>query len=135
MERRASRPVHIPDMAFFSTEDVAGLFGLSLRQLQWWDEIGFICPDRDGRNRAYTRKDVLRIAIVANLLQKGATMPMLRRVLSERLSDIATECVSKCRQRYLVTDGRSASVVDPSALGTLTGANFVLDLSSVITKD
>ncbi len=79
----------------YSTLDVTGLTGASLRQLQWWDEQGVVRPMQKGQRRLYSSFDVLQVAMIMGLRNKGMSLQKVRQVLgklggmsSERLLDM-----------------------------------------------
>jgi DNA-binding transcriptional MerR regulator len=65
---------------------VARIAGVSLRQLQWWDEKGILSPLQYGHSRAYTPDLVRRCILIADLLYKGCSLKVCRRAL--RLTDL-----------------------------------------------
>lgn len=69
-----------PQPRLLSTSQVAKLTGATLRQLQWWDEQGQLCPKlrhgsggHGGKRRAYTAEDVGRIRLRNALCAKGVS--------------------------------------------------------------
>lgn len=67
-----------PGSAYLS-KTVAKMAGVSLRQLQWWDEQGLIVPERVGRSRCYERAQVIECVVVAALRRKGVSLKQLRK--------------------------------------------------------
>jgi hypothetical protein len=75
---------------FYSSREVAGLTGLTARQLQWWDErrlfAAAIAPQRTASGgyteRRYTPLDVLELQALADLRRRGFSIPRLRRLLT-----------------------------------------------------
>ena len=66
-----------------TTNEVACLTDLSLRQLQWLDEQGIISPRVKGSSsRAYTETDLLEAMIVAKLRAKKIGLKRARKVLA-----------------------------------------------------
>lgn len=70
---------------FFTSEETARLADCSLRQLQWWDEKGIICPDcvrsRPGgpfNTRSYTFEQVLRASVLQDLRRRARSLQDLR---------------------------------------------------------
>jgi DNA-binding transcriptional MerR regulator len=63
----------------YTTAEVAALVGVSLRQLQWWDEQGFISPTIQFPKRLYNANHLLQIAVVVELRRKGLTLQAIRR--------------------------------------------------------
>ena len=75
---------------FYSSREVAQLTGLSARQLQWWDARRLFAPaiaphrtEAGGfTERRYTPMDVLELQVLADLRQRGFSIPRLRRLLT-----------------------------------------------------
>ncbi|MBM3819483.1 MAG: MerR family transcriptional regulator [Acidimicrobiia bacterium] len=74
----------------YSSREVAGMTGLSARQLQWWDSRRLFKPavapqrtDAGGfTERRYTPLDVLELQVLADLRHRGFSIPRLRRLLT-----------------------------------------------------
>lgn len=99
----------------FSSKQVAALAGISLRQLQWWDERNVVSPRHVGHKRIYSPQDVLEISVIAELRRKGFSLQKIRRVLrylqremGRRLSDVFT----RDSDLHLLTDGKSIYLED-----------------------
>jgi len=107
---RKTRPVAFPAEERYTSNDVARISGVSLRQLQWWDERKVVSPRQDGHKRVYMPEEVVEISVIAELRRKGFSLQKIRRVLrylqkemGKRLSDaLAAES-----EIHLLTDGRS----------------------------
>ena len=75
---------------FYTSREVAGLTGLTARQLQWWDARRVFASaipshrtDAGGfTERRYTPMDVLELQVLADLRRRGFTVPRLRRLLA-----------------------------------------------------
>ncbi len=80
---------------FYTSREVAGLTGLTARQLQWWNERRLFPAALASRRteaggfteRRYTPIDVLDLQVLADLRRRGFTIPRIRRLLNS-LSDI-----------------------------------------------
>jgi DNA-binding transcriptional MerR regulator len=99
----------------YTSSDVAKLGGVSLRQLQWWDERKVVSPRHEGHKRVYSGDEVVEIAVIAELRRKGFSLQKIRRVLrflqremEKRLADVAAHDSAL----HLVTDGRSIYLED-----------------------
>jgi DNA-binding transcriptional MerR regulator len=93
----------------FTSNDVAALTGISLRQLQWWDERGLVVPAREGHRRLYSQDDIAEVAVIAELRQKGFSLQRMRKVvrfLRQELGRGLVETVSGGSDYHLLTDGR-----------------------------
>jgi hypothetical protein len=75
---------------FYSSREVAGLTGLTARQLQWWDAnrvfASAIASHRTEAGgfteRRYTPLDVLELQVLADLRRRGFTVSRLRSLLA-----------------------------------------------------
>jgi len=65
----------------YNSSEVARICGVSLRQLQWWDERNVVSPRQDGHKRIYLREEVVEISVIAELRRKGFSLQKIRRVL------------------------------------------------------
>lgn len=74
---------------FYTSREVAGVTGLTARQLQWWDARRLFTPaiashrtDAGGfTERRYTAIDVLELQVLADLRRRGFSVPRLRRLI------------------------------------------------------
>jgi DNA-binding transcriptional MerR regulator len=111
---------------FFSS-DVARLTGVSLRQLQWWDERKVVSPRKEDRRRVYAPEQVLEVQTVAALRRKGLSLQKIRRVLRLLRGDpgrLGQRAWSGQPGLYLITDGQSIALEDQveAVLNRLTEA-------------
>jgi DNA-binding transcriptional MerR regulator len=105
----------------FTSHTVAELTGISLRQLQWWDERGLVVPARDGHNRAYSLDDLAEIAVICELRARGFSLQKIRRVmrfLQRELGTRLVETVRSASEYHLLTDGQHIFLED-SARGVV----------------
>src|SRR5262249_33757747 len=79
----------------YSSNDVATVADVSLRQLQWWDERKVVSPRHEGHRRVYGAAEVVEITVIAELRRKGFSLQKIRRVLKfmqremgKRLSEV-----------------------------------------------
>jgi DNA-binding transcriptional MerR regulator len=108
---RKARPVTpTPGNNVYASSDVARISGVSLRQLQWWDEQHVVSPRHDGHKRVYLPNEVIEVTVIAELRRKGFSLQKIRRVLrylqremGKRLSD----ALSADSEVHLLTDGKS----------------------------
>jgi DNA-binding transcriptional MerR regulator len=89
----------------FGSLDVAKLAGISLRQLQWWDEANVVSPLQSEHRRIYRFDETVLTMLVAGLRSRGISLQRVRRLLPslKKGAELAT-----LGNVYLVTDGRSA---------------------------
>jgi len=97
----------MPDL--LTSNEVAALTGISLRQLQWWDERGLVVPARQGHRRLYSLDDLAEVAVIAELRRKGFSLQRMRKVvrfLRQELGKRLIETVNSGSDYHLLTDGR-----------------------------
>src|SRR5215472_17397473 len=103
-------PVPSPDQGRYTSGDVARIAGVSLRQLQWWDERGVVSPRQEGHRRVYLSQEVVEVSVIAELRRKGFSLQKIRRVLRFLQRDMGkrlSEAISSTSDVHLLTDGRS----------------------------
>jgi len=120
----------------FVSVDVARLAGISLRQLQWWDERKLVSPHQEGHRRVYVPEQVLEILTVAVLRRKGVSLQKIRRILRllrRGLGHQDSNVRSANPKLYLVTDGNSIFIEDQPEiiLNRLAEANKPMYLVSL----
>lgn len=94
----------------FSSLDVATITGVSLRQLQWWDEQGVVTPVQRGHRRLYQLGEVVEVALITELRRKGVSLQKIRRVLKflkRELGDGFVDAVHYRGEVHLLTDGQN----------------------------
>jgi DNA-binding transcriptional MerR regulator len=108
-----------PDLAtrMYSSSDVARLGGVSLRQLQWWDERKVVSPRHEGHKRIYSSEEVVEITVIAELRRKGFSLQKIRRVLrflQREMGKKLSEVLAQDSDLHLLTDGKSIYLEDRS---------------------
>jgi DNA-binding transcriptional MerR regulator len=99
----------------FRTGEVAKLAGVSLRQLQIWEEKRVAVASRSGRVRLYTASEALFVIIVAELRKRGLSFQRLRGlsdVLRQLLEDHGIEGRPSSHDVFVLTDGRRIQFAD-----------------------
>ncbi len=94
----------------FSSQDVSSITGVSLRQLQWWDEKKVVSPRQEGHRRLYLAEEVLEISLIAELRRKGFSLQKIRRVLrfmQKQVGKRLMEVLDEQAELHLVTDGKT----------------------------
>src|SRR5580658_2188609 len=112
---RKDLPVAASEQDRYTSGDVARIAGVSLRQLQWWDERNVVSPRQEGHRRVYLPQEVVEVSVIAELRRKGFSLQKIRRVLrflqkemGKRLSD----AVAKDSDVHLITDGKNIYLED-----------------------
>ena len=94
----------------FSSREVRALTGITLRQLQWWDERRIVVPAREGHRRLYSEEDLAEVAVICELRRRGFSLQRVRKVmrfLQREFSKRLAETVSGSSDYHLLTDGRT----------------------------
>ena len=97
---------------YYSAREVAGLTGLTARQLQWWDAHRLFQAAVASRRteaggyteRRYTPMDLLELMVLADLRRHGASVGTLRQLvetLRERFGVRLYEAIGSVRCPYL----------------------------------
>ena len=107
---RKPRSAALPDSQIYTSLEVARVCGVSLRQLQWWDERNVVSPRQDGHRREYTPQEVVEVSVIAELRRKGFSLQKIRRVLRFLQRDMGkrlSEALASTSDVHLLTDGKS----------------------------
>ncbi|MEQ1947156.1 MAG: MerR family transcriptional regulator [Bryobacteraceae bacterium] len=94
----------------YSSSDVSSVAGVSLRQLQWWDERKVVSPRHEGHRRVYLAAEVIEITVIAELRRKGFSLQKIRRVLrflQKEMGRKLADVMAPTSDLHLVTDGKS----------------------------
>ena len=99
----------------FTSLDVSKVSGVSLRQLQWWDEQGVVSPAHSGHRRLYQQEEVIEVTVIAELRRKGFSLQKIRRVLrflQKEMGKRLFESVKNGAEIHLLTDGKNIYLED-----------------------
>lgn len=106
-----SRSVEAPLVEdFYTSSEVARISGVSLRQLQWWDERKVVSPRQQGHRRVYLPGEVVEVAVIAALRKKGFSLQKIRRVLRflhKEMGQRVSEALQSSADLHLLTDGKN----------------------------
>jgi DNA-binding transcriptional MerR regulator len=107
----------LPEAEGYTSSEVARLCGVSLRQLQWWDERSVVSPRQDGHRRIYLPEEVVEISVIAELRRKGFSLQKIRRVLRFLQKDMGkrlSEALAGNSDMHLLTDGKTLYLEETS---------------------
>jgi len=107
---KKDQPVANPDQTQFTSGDVARIAGVSLRQLQWWDERSVVSPRQEGHRRVYLPQEVVEVSVIAELRRKGFSLQKIRRVLRFLQKDMGKrlgDALASDSEIHLITDGKN----------------------------
>jgi DNA-binding transcriptional MerR regulator len=112
---KKSRPEAQIQERTYSSSEVSDVAGVSLRQLQWWDERKVVSPRHEGHRRVYYPAEVIEITVIAELRRKGFSLQKIRRVLrflQREMGRRLAEVMQASSHLHLVTDGKSIFLED-----------------------
>src|SRR4051794_35034967 len=110
LKTKKSRPESNSGSKTYTSSEVSDIAGVSLRQLQWWDERKVVSPRHEGHKRVYTPEEVVEITVIAELRRKGFSLQKIRRVLrflQREMDRRLSEVLQSESDLHLVTDGKS----------------------------
>ncbi|MEZ5402558.1 MAG: MerR family transcriptional regulator [Bryobacteraceae bacterium] len=133
---KKSRPEPREGETSWSSSEVAKLGGVSLRQLQWWDEQKVVSPRHEGHRRVYSAAEVVEIAVIAELRRKGFSLQKIRRVvryLQREMGKRLDEVLTGGSEMHLLTDGKTIHLEDSErrVIDVLKAAKQAMFLVSV----
>jgi len=110
LKSKKLKPAAAPEGPGYNSSEVARICGVSLRQLQWWDERNVVSPRQDGHKRIYQPQEVVEISVIAELRRKGFSLQKIRRVLRFLQKDMGkrlAEALTSPSEIHLLTDGKT----------------------------
>ncbi len=113
--QKKARPETGSDEQGYNSAQVARICGVSLRQLQWWDERNVVSPRQNSHKRIYTQEEVIEISVIAELRRTGFSLQKIRRVLrflQKEMGKRLNEAVQNPADMHLITDGKSIYLED-----------------------
>jgi DNA-binding transcriptional MerR regulator len=117
VKARKVRTAEAEQEQFYTSSDVARISGVSLRQLQWWDERNVVSPRQDGHRRVYAPDEVVEVSVIAALRKKGFSLQKIRRVLrylQKEMGKRLADAVDSESEIHLLTDGKSIYLEESS---------------------
>lgn len=115
LKQKKTRPEIPADVETFSSLDVSKMTGVSLRQLQWWDEQGVVTPQQRGHKRLYQIHEVVEVSVITELRRKGISLQKIRRVLRYLHKEFGKglyDAVRNGSEMHLLTDGQNIYLED-----------------------
>ena len=64
--------------ARFAISDLAREFGITQRTIRFWEDQGILAPEREGRNRVFTRRDRARLKMALRGKRLGLSLAEIK---------------------------------------------------------
>jgi DNA-binding transcriptional MerR regulator len=102
-------------MDAYDSKTASSIVGVSLRQLQYWDEQDFIRPsvrtaDGRGTKRLYSFHDLICLKVVKDLTSHGLSLKKIRRCLKP-LKDRSSDTERPAESLKYLTDGEDLFII------------------------
>src|SRR5437868_10124240 len=113
--KKARSATPAPANGVYASSDVSRISGVSLRQLQWWDEQNVVSPRHDGHKRVYLPQEVIEVSVIAELRRKGFSLQKIRRVLrylQKEMGKRLRDALAGDSDIHLITDGKNIYLED-----------------------
>jgi tetratricopeptide (TPR) repeat protein len=113
----------------FSSEDVQRVLGLTEKQLEYWDRLRLVSPQKELGNRFYDFRDLISLRTVKQLIEEGVPANRLRRALAALREKLAHVHVPLSELRVLSDGGDVVVESEGARLEPLSG-QFVLNFET-----
>jgi DNA-binding transcriptional MerR regulator len=121
-------------MDAYDSKTASRIVGVSLRQIQYWDEQGFIRPSVKlaggrGTKRLYSFQDLICLRVVKDLTHHGLSLQKIRRCLRP-LKEYSAHASRPSESLKYLTDGEELFVITNNREKILDAVNrqFVVSL-------
>ena len=113
----------------FSSADVQRILGLTRKQLDSWDRLGFVSPHGNQDARYYDFRDLIGLRTVKQLLESGVSANRLQKALSA-LNEKLSRVEAPLSQLRILSDGKDVLIEHGAGrLDPLSG-QFVLNFQT-----
>jgi len=113
----------------FSPEDVQRILGLSAKQLDQWDRLRLVSPQKEQGSRFYDFRDLIGLRTVKQLIEQGVPVNRLQRALDalrEKLSKAQAPLAELC----VLSDGKDVIVERHGVRLEPVSGQFVLNFET-----
>lgn len=113
----------------YTPEDVQRILGLTSKQLEYWDRLGLVSPQKEEDARYYDFRDLIGLRTIKQLLEKGMTAGRLQKAVSA-LKDQLSQVQTPLSQLRILSDGRDVLVEQGAARLEPVSGQFVLNFET-----
>jgi len=93
----------------FSPENVQRILGLTARQLDYWDRLRLVSPQKEQENHFYDFRDLIGLRTVKQLVEEGVPANRLRRALTA-LREKLVQVQAPLTELRILSDGKDVLV-------------------------
>jgi DNA-binding transcriptional MerR regulator len=94
----------------WSSNAVSRSAGITLRQLQWWDERNLVCPAQTHGRRIYGPRELAEVRLIAALRQKKISLQKCHLIMGRLRRDGIR--IDRNKTAYLVIDDHQRVTVE-----------------------
>ena len=113
----------------FSPENVRRILGLTAGQLDYWDRLRLVSPQKEQENRFYDFRDLIGLRTVKQLVEEGVPANRLRRALAA-LREKLVQVQSPLTELRILSDGKDVIVERHGARLEPLSGQFVLNFET-----
>jgi tetratricopeptide (TPR) repeat protein len=113
----------------FSPENVQRILGLTAKQLDYWDRLRLVSPQKDQENRFYDFRDLIGLRTVKQLVEEGVPANRLRRALAA-LREKLVQVHAPLTELRILSDGKDVIVERHGARLEPLSGQFVLNFAT-----
>ena len=113
----------------FSPENVQRILGLTARQLDYWDRLRLVSPQKEEENRFYDFRDLIGLRTVKQLVEEGVPANRLRRALGA-LREKLVQVQAPLTELRILSDGKDVVVERHGARLEPLSGQFVLNFET-----
>jgi tetratricopeptide (TPR) repeat protein len=113
----------------FSPENVQRILGLTARQLEYWDRLRLVSPQKEQENRFYDFRDLIGLRTVKQLVKEGVPANRLRRALAA-LREKLVQVQAPLTELRILSDGKDILVERHGARLEPLSGQFVLNFET-----
>ena len=110
----------------YTPDEVQRIVGLSEKQLEYWDRLRLVSPQKDKATRYYNFRDIISLRTVKQLVEQGVPANRIRRALVALRGQLAHEQASLAELRIHGDGGDVVVERDGARLEPLSG-QFVMN--------
>lgn len=113
----------------FSPENVQRILGLTAKQLDYWDRLRLVSPQKEQENRFYDFRDLIGLRTVKQLIEEGVPANRLRRALTA-LREKLVQVQAPLTELRILSDGKDVVVERHGARLEPLSGQFVLNFET-----